>query len=286
LLGALRLFLLFALPLPAQASGLPFLRLSAGARAAALAEATSALAEVEAANPAGLQAHGRRTYAFGHASWIQDIRHEYLNLVFARQESTWGLSGRLSRADGLERRAGPTAEPLGTFGVYEGAVGLACARPWGKRARLGLHLQLLRQSISTRAATGGAVDLGLLCDLARHWRLGAALRNLGRMNELDQRATKLPAEARLGLAYYGLSTLFLSLEAQAARGHGASLHLGAEYAVGPLRLRSGYQTSDSRHLALGLGLLTGSWSVDYAFVPFGSGLGHSQRLSLQLHRSL
>ena len=57
----------------------------------------------------------------------------------------------------------PSAEPLGRFGVYEGAVGLASvvAQPHA----LGRRLNLIRQSISTRNASDGAVDLGLVYDL-------------------------------------------------------------------------------------------------------------------------
>jgi hypothetical protein len=286
----LSLLMLLLLPLHAAAEtvGMPFLRLNAGARGAALAEAVTALPDAEAAsaNPAALRADGRRTFAFTHAAWIQSIRHDYLSALFAGERSTWAVTAQLSQADDLERRTGPTTDPLGHFGVYDGAVGLSYARAWTTRLRLGGTVRLIRQAIATRTATGAALDLGALRSLGDHLHLGlAVLRNLGGMSALGEEATSLPRSGRLGLSYTGFSHLLVSGEIQRAQGSATSLHLGAEWtATRRLTLRGGYQTTDSRHLSAGLGLKTDRWSVDYAFIPFDSGLGEAHRLSLQLHR--
>ena len=267
--------------------GLPFLRLGAGARGAALAEAETALPSAEAAavNPAALRVRRQRSIGLAHSAWIQDIRHDYLSLAFAAEQATWGLAFQLSQAADLERRVGPSTEPLGVFGVYAGALSLTYARPWGTRLRAGASLKLIRQAIAAETASGAALDLGILCDLADHLRLGLALRDLGRLNDLDQSATDLPSALRLGLAYAGLSRLLFSAEVQRARGGSTTLHLGTECAVDErLTLRAGYQNADARGLAAGLGLAIGAWNVDYAFIPFGSGLGDAHRLSVQLHR--
>jgi len=281
------LLLLLLIGRVAADPGLPFLRLGAGARGAALAGAETALSSAEAAavNPAGLQARRQRSIGLAHSAWIQDIRHDYLSLAFAAGETTWGLAAQLSQADDLERRVGPSAEPLGVFGVYAGALSLTWARPWGARLRAGASLKLIRQAIAAETASGAAVDLGILCDLSDHLRLGMALRDLGRLDDLDRSATDLPSALRLGMAYAGLSRFLFSAEAQRVRGGSTTLHLGTECAVDErLTLRAGYQNADARGLAAGLGLAIGDWNVDYAFVPFGSGLGEAHRLSVQLHR--
>jgi len=287
--SSILLLLLLILPLQvaAETVGMPFLRLNAGARGAALAEGVAALPDAEAAsaNPAALRADGRRTFAFTHAAWIQSIRHDYLAALFAGERSIWAFTAQLSQADDLERRTGPTAAPLGRFGVYDGAVGLSYARAWTARLRLGATVRLIRQAIATRTATGGAFDLGALRSIGDHLHLGFAVRNLGGMSGLGESATSLPRSGRLGLSYTGLPHLLVSGEIQRARGSSTSLHLGAEWtATRRLTLRAGYQTTDSRHLSAGLGLKSERWSVDYAFVPFDSGLGEAHRLSLQLHR--
>jgi hypothetical protein len=271
--------------LAAADPGLPFLRLGSGARSAALAEAVTALPGADAIsyNPAALQMRGRST-AFTHGEWIQDIRHEYLSFAFGKGQSAVGVALQVSQAHDLEFRTDPSAEPLGEFGVYEGALNLAYARRWNQNMHIGANLKLIRQAIYTETAAGVGLDLGLLYRVHPHLRLGLAARNLGRMNELDQEATALPRTVRLGLAYTGLPSLLLSLEAQHLAGGSTTLHLGGEYAVHRhLSVRGGYQNADSRNLALGLGTQTGVWSVNYAFIPFKSGLGEAHRLSVVWH---
>ena len=109
------------------------------------------------------------------------------------------------------------------------------------------------------------------------------MRNLGRMNRLDQRETDLPLDARFGAAYIGRADMLVAVEAQKTRSDDFTLHLGGEYRVGELlRLRAGYQTTENRSLSAGLGLAAGHWVINYAYVPFGSGLGDAHWLSLQL----
>ena len=272
---------LLILPTALAATGLPSLRQGGGARAAGLAGAETALFAAQALNPAARQARGR-SVAFNHQASIQNIRQNHLHLTQARGRGTWGLSAQLWQANDLVRRTGPSAEPLGHFGVYEGAVGLSYARQM-VRTRLGLQLKFIRQSIFTQNASGLAADLGLLCDVSARLRLGATVRNLGRMNHLDQRETDLPLEARLGAAYIGRTDVLVAVEAQKARGSDLALHLGGEYRAGEhLRLRAGYQTTENRSLSAGLGLVAERWVIDYAYLPFGSGLGDAHWLSLQL----
>ena len=166
--------------------------------------------------------------------------------------------------------------------MYEGAIGLSYARQL-ERTRLGLQLKFIRQSIFTQNASGLAADLGMMCDVLASLRLGATVRNLGRMNRLDQRETDLPLEARFGAAYVGRADMLVAVEAQKARGDDLTLHLGGEYRAGEhLRLRAGYQTTENRGLSAGVGLAAERWVIDYAYVPFGSGLGDAHWLSLQL----
>ena len=272
---------LLALPVTLSATGLPSLRLSGGARAAALAEAVTALPDAQALNPAALQSRGQSA-AFSHATWIQGTRQDYLHLAWARGQSVWGLSGQLWQTDDLERRTGPSTAPLGHFGVYEGAAGLSYARRMD-RLRVGLRLNVIRQSISTDNASGASADFGLIYAIDPRLHFGASLRNLGSMGKLNRQATDLPLEARLGAAYTGFTDLLITVEAQQARDGDLTFHLGGEYHAGErLRLRAGYQNAENRNLSAGLGLVTGRWIIDYAYVPFSSGLGDAHRITLLL----
>ena len=278
---ALLLIAFLTLPTVLAAVGLPSLRQGGGTRAAALAGAETALFAAQALNPAARQSRGR-SVAFNHQASIQNIRQNHLHLTQARGRGTWGLAAQLWQANDLARRTGPSAEPLGHFGVYEGAVGLSYARQM-ERTRLGLQLNFIRQSIFTQNASGLAADLGMIYDVSASLRLGAAVRNLGRMNHLDRRKTDLPLETRLGAAYVGRADVLVAVEAQKVRGDDLTLHLGGEYRAGEhLRLRAGYQSTENRSLSAGLGLAVKHWVIDYAYLPFGSGLGDAHWLSLQL----
>ena len=80
--------------------------------------------------------------------------------------------------------------------------------------------------------------------------------------------------------------LLVAVEAQKARGDDLTLHLGGEYRAGErLRLRAGYQSTENRGLAAGLGLVGKHWVIDYAYVPFGAGWGDAHWVSLQLERA-
>ena len=260
-------------------SGLGFLREGAGARSAALAGAATALSDPSAAslNPAALAEE--RSTVLSHTEWIGGMRHEQAaSLWTSGAGDVVALDVRLAHAGGLERRLGPSRDPLGEFGLYEWTAGAAWSRPWGERLRTGIGAKVVRQSIDVEAASGLAADLGLLYGTGRWW-FGAALRNLGRMNALDQEATELPLQARLGAALVR-GPLMAAADVGATPGSGASLHLGAEWRPSPrLVLRTGYGTPRAR-LAFGAGVSVHPWQLDYAFLPFGDGLGQAHRVSL------
>ena len=261
-------------------TGLGFLRQDAGARSAALGGAATALVDPSAAslNPAAL-APGASA-VLSHTEWIGGMRHEQAAALWARAAGdVLALDVRLAHVGGLERRLGPTRDPLGEFGLYEWTAGAAWSRPWGERLRTGIGAKVVRQSIDVEASAGLAADLGLLYG-SGPWRLGAAVRNLGRMNALDREATELPLQARLG-AVLARGALTAAADAAASRGTGASLHLGAEWRLSPrLVVRTGYGTPASGRLAFGMGLTARPWQLDYAFLPFGDGLGAGHRVSL------
>ena len=273
-------------PAPAAATtGLAFLSLGSSARTAALAEAVTAVMDGEAGsyNPAALA--GNRTVSLTHGEWVQDIRHDYLTAVWQRGASTLAGAVQVSQADGLERRTGPADTPLGEFGVYEWAAGLTWARPVASRMRLGGTARFVRQSIYDQAASGAAADVGALYEVSPALSLGAAVRHLGLVTDLDREATELPLQVRAGAAYRPEPRVLLAGDVQWTRGAATSLHLGAEGRVGGrLLLRAGYQTADGRDLSLGLGLRGRAWALDYAYVPLASGLGEGHRLSLSFSR--
>lgn len=260
--------------------GFAFLRLGEGARDAALGQATVALPSytADAANPAALVT-GQQAVTFSHTEWIEQIRHEYVGALFSRGHDVLALSARLSHSDGLERRTGATLEPLGEFGVYEWTAGAAWSRILSPGLRAGAGVRFVRQSIFDEAASGAHADIGLLYQTTG-WNLGASVRNVGAMNDLDQAATDLPVQLRLGLARQQGPMLL------AAAGHftdgEADVHAGVEWlAQEHLLLRAGYDGGDTRGFSFGTGLEMAPWRLDYAYLPFGDNLGPAHRFSLR-----
>ena len=265
------------------------LRLTSGARTSALAESGTALAGSDALsyNPAALAVGGKGALGLTHSEWIEDIRHEYLTAAFRRGARSFvGVQAQLFHAGQLEHRVGPSLEPLGDFGVFEWSLGVAWSRQWTPKLRLGAGAKLLRQSIFTEAANGAAADFGALYEVSPRLAVGASVRNLGSLGELDREATDLPRQVRLGTAVRPRADLVVLADGQWVRDADGSLHVGVEWMWKPeLVLRTGYQTSDTRSMAAGIGVAVGSWRVDYAFVPFADDLGEAHRVTLYLNDS-
>ena len=141
-----------ALRSAADPAGFPFLRLGSNARTSALGEAGTALLDDQAfaTNPAALSPSSPRVFGVTHSEWIQQIRHEYVNAAWRRPTAAVGVAVLVSHADELERRVQPSAEPLGTFGVYEWAAGLTANRALSPQLRGGATVKVVRQSIFTR----------------------------------------------------------------------------------------------------------------------------------------
>ena len=273
----------------AHATGLPFLRLSSSARSSALGNAVGALFDIDAvsANPAAVKSEAN-SVGFTHSKWIQDIQHEYATAVRPFLAGTATAQFSLSHADKLERRVGPSTTPLGTFGVYEWSMGVGYSWKTGTRMRLGTMCKLIRQSIYTESAMGGAIDLGMVVRLFDGLYAGTAVRNLGIMNKLADKSTDMPQQIRMALCFRGTDRArHLSLlEIQATRNSGVSMHSGMEWPITPaLALRGGYQTANNRSFSAGFGLNVHSWRVDYSYIPHGSDLGQAHRISLYLRQT-
>jgi hypothetical protein len=111
--------------------------------------------------------------------------------------------------------------------------------------------------------------------------LGAAYRNLGRMEILDAVRTPLPGTFRAGAAYEH-GKLTGSADLRLPRKGATGIHTGLEYRIKPsASLRAGYRSGiDARKWSFGLGLNRRNWRVDYAFVLGAIGLGGSHRVAV------
>lgn len=282
-----------ACPAYAVQGGLVLLRMTPGARMAAMAGAGVAAAGDAAsllANPGALGAlRGSQVY-LGHNEWLQGIDHDLLATTLVTRKQAWAVSmGHLAVGD-IELRTMPTAEPLAVVSAHEVVIALSYARCWHGRLYLGVTGKYLYDKIHLDTAGGVALDVGGLYQTG--WSgvtCAVAVRNLGSTGRLREARLALPYQVQAGVAWTvsiapWQSQLAMLSDLLLERGERARLLLGTEGVLhGMVALRLGYAFGyDSRGLSAGLGLRSGRYSVDYSYTPFQDQLGTAQQVALSV----
>lgn len=318
--AATLLFLLVAgLPLSSRADspGWAFLKIGIPARIAAMADASVAVLADPAAvlqNPAAICGLRNKEWSATYIDWFEGIRSQSLSVAIGSGRSAFAASATLHSADGIERRIQASEQPLGSFGIYDLRMDLSYARRFGQ-LNVGGTARMVSEKILEESAIGWASDLGIVYT-ALPVNVGCSVRNLGQTGTMLTRSDALPADLLAGVSYTK-ETCPVSLTAavriarssdaseddpaagrpdtlrrrevpgdrwRIGASYGADFRFGMDYRVHKrLALRSGYAMgSDGRTLSLGLGIPLDKLSVDYAFIPFDSGLGPVQRVTLNL----
>ena len=189
----------------------------------------------------------------------------------------------------IERRTGPSADPIGTFGAHDITIGVSYARNVGKGAYLGTTLKLLWESIDVETSQGWAFDIGVQYrGLLPGLSLGAALNHLGEMNALRNEGPSLPTRLRIGGAYEIVQIphpqILIAVDGELPFDGDPNGHVGMEiHPIHPLALRVGYITGiETRSFTVGFGLDWNIFHVNYAFAPFKEDLGDGHRIALGL----
>jgi hypothetical protein len=178
-------------------SGMAFLKIGVGTRAAAMGEAQVAADGSGAStywNPAGLSPMENGELMFVHNEWIQDISHEFLGAAFQTGSHHWGVALTTADIAGIERRTGPSDEPLGTISASNFSAAASYARQLIPMLHVGVTAKYVYEHIYTETAHGMAFDLGLLsAPLANTGvQLALAIQNVGFTSELDVESIDLP----------------------------------------------------------------------------------------------
>ncbi len=275
------------------ATGLAFLKLGVGARASALGEAYTAIANDATAtfwNPAGLAGLQHAQLAFTHTEWVQDISNEFLAFVFPAFRGVFGLSVNVNTVGGIERRVNPSEEPLGTVEANDVALGFSYGRSLNSSLKVGLTAKYVYEKIFIDRAAGFAVDFGAQFQpFAVPLKFGVSAQNFGSMGKLRAQSIELPRTLRAGVSYFfGLESfgggLLLAADGVKVFENDVRGNLGAELLLKDLlAFRFGYQTGlDGRQIAGGFGLHVKRYHLDYGYTPFSSNLGDTHRFSFSL----
>ncbi|MFH1501449.1 MAG: PorV/PorQ family protein [Candidatus Eisenbacteria bacterium] len=273
-------------------SGLAFLKLGAGARAIGVGDAYTAVAGDASSiywNPAGTVAVENIDVVLMHSEWFEGIRYEYLGGVRSDGTQAFGVAVVGLYMDDLERREGPTSEPIGHFGVFDFAVMGTYGRKLTEYLDVGAGAKYLFEKIDDESATGFAADLGVryVIPSLPGMSAGASVQNLGPGMTFIEDEFSLPLTYRVGVALESpidalKGELLLTGDAVIPNDGDPKYHFGAEFEYSNLlALRFGYRTGwDNQNVSVGLGAKVGSFRLDYAYVPFYSDLGDTHRMSL------
>ncbi|MCA9732023.1 PorV/PorQ family protein [candidate division KSB1 bacterium] len=290
------ILLTFVISLPgilfaqAGSTGLALLKIGIGGQGAALGE--SVVAGNNGAlsaywNPAGLT-QSNDEIVFGHSEWLQDISYEFIAMKFRGYGASWGLLLQVQNVDNIMHRTKATPAPLSTFSEHEVVSGVSYARAFSQYLSFGATAKFISERHFSYTSSGAAIDLGLNYQLnqIKGVQLGASLHNLGKLSELREEATKLPALLRVGVAYMPeMEIMQAKMRVLAAYtkifNNEAYAGFGIEaLAKEALALRIGYQAGrEAQSISAGLGFILSRYRLDYAYVPFSYDLGDTHRLS-------
>lgn len=271
-------------------TGLAFLKIGVGARAAAMGEAYVAVAQDPTAmywNPAGIAVAPDIEVHATHNEWISDVRYEYLAAVHGMHGHAVGAQVALLHMGDFEGRDA-NGNFTESFSAYDFAAGLSYGRRVLKEVEVGVTGKFLYEKIESFTATGFAGDIGT------RWRtplqgltVAAAATNMGPKMKFEEASFLLPISARVGAAYRTrniLEGLIVSGDLRFPNDSDVKGHLGAELQVHQMiALRGGVKMNyDEEVGSFGFGIHYHEIDFDYAYTPFSSEseLGDGHRFSI------
>jgi hypothetical protein len=300
-------------PLPAFAaeSGFAFLRVPVSARSVGMGESGVALLEGADAfflNPAGLAApagDATSTAQWKTAGEAAVTHHEAFSnfhqdagvLNVARGPEALALqfqtfySGDVPQTDEV-------GNPLGNFGLVDLALQLGYARLVSPGLRFGGTVGYVKERVANSSAGTWAFSAGgdWSPSAVKGLRVGASVRQLGGSTHFEIDGAQgtpvsLPTTVQGGLAYtskLGTSGHWaLAADVRKASDESTTEHAGAEAGWSMVAVRVGGRFgTDVGHFTAGLGVNSGRFTLDYAFLPSNESLGDSHRLELRIRFGL
>jgi hypothetical protein len=270
-------------------NGIDFLNIPAGVRASGMGGAFVAVADDASAaywNPAGLR-RVRPQVLFAHNAYLLDMRQEYVSA--ATQFERFSVAGSFNVLDvGSIEKTDESGNVLGEFRPFDIALGVSAAYGLTEALSVGGTVKGILSDIDTETATGYLFDVGALWEggLIEGLSVGFAARNIGPSLTFIEESFDAPLNVRGGVAYrFGVpsaqSHVVLAFDAEWLRGGESRVFAGGEWYYGEYLVgRLGLVDVDTQDFAAGLGARYHDFIIDYAYVPFNSDLGNTQRIGL------
>ena len=255
-----------------------FLKIGIGARATAMGEAFTALANDGTSlywNPAGLIQIKERELSATYNLSFQEIRQGYLGFTYPSFKGIVGLGANyvdMGEIEGRDEEGNPTEN----FRASDVHLFLGYAVRF-KKIALGLTAGWLQDTIKDDTKSAFLGNIGLIYPLSKQLTLGAVVQNLGTQLGNDP----LPLTLKMGIAW-SRETLTLAADVAKPQDNDVYWCLGAEWWMrDKVALRAGYNTKQDigPGWSAGLGFKFQRISLDYAYIPYGD-LGDTHRISL------
>lgn len=275
----------------AGTSAAQFLKLGAGARAAALGDSAAGLSGDSTAiywNPAGLNGiAGKGSLSVMHSVWLEDISYDWASYAVPyRDWGVFGLGVQYLSYGGM-KKIDDTGLETGDFRPGDLCASLSYATQSGG-INLGANIKYISLTIEHNAVAYAA-DLGAQYKvLDSRLTLGLAVQNIGTKAAFINEADALPFNIKLGGAYALQNNWCAVLDFNAPVDNEANVGAGTEYCymisnTVAVAGRVGYttrtlKTGGFNGMTAGFGLTYLDYTFDYAFVPYGE-LGNTHRLS-------
>ena len=255
-----------------------FLKIGVGARATAMGEAFTALANDGTSlywNPAGLIQMEKRELSATYNLWFQQIRQGYVSFSFPSSGGIVGLGANYVDMGEIEGRD-DEGNPTGSFGASDVHIFLGYAKRL-KKIAVGFTAGWLQDTIKDDSKAAFLGTVGLLYPLSEQSTLGAVVQNLGTQLGNDP----LPLTLKMGIAW-SRKTLTLAADVAKPQDNDVYWCLGAEWWIqDKIALRAGYKSNQDigPGWSAGLGFKFQRICLDYAYIPYGD-LGDTHRVSL------
>jgi len=277
-------------------TGLSFLKVGVGARAAGMGEAYTAVVSDAFAtywNPAALNAGQQSTAVFMHNFYFLNISSDFAALQLKFKKSSIGFHVYSFNIGDIAVRTKPSVNPLETTSAHYLSLGISYARSFNKNVDIGLTVKYLFEKIYIESGSGFAVDVGFRARLPySNFFIAGVLQNIGKMNELSNQETRLPMISRIGAMYQlpkpvGPLNALVGIDLVKPLYENMRFHLGTEFSsplVKSLALRLGYVAGYiNRNVSFGIAIQKSWIHLDYSFTPFTDNLENAQRISVRLN---
>jgi hypothetical protein len=281
--------------------GFQFLKVGQGARAVAMGDAYTAVAnDINAIfwNPAGLTSVRRMAWTATYTKWLVDSRFFSGAVAFNTGTGRGGVIGlSLISYRPPEMEETTIFQPNGTgktLAAGDLAVGLTYALKLTDKFSFSSRMSWLHQTLFTKKVDAISFDVGTLFFTGfKSLRLAMAMKNLGPDKKVIESKFLMPLYYNLALAGEvlgergGPACLTLSGESAFAADYELRAHVGAElWLRDMLALRGGYKFNyDTDAYSVGLGLKVGvggdrAMTVDVAYSDMGKYFSAPLRLTL------